>query len=253
MFVLLSVIFSIISSEPSETYKPGDRAAILVDLNGDKVGETLIIESEEMDPDVRSIGIFDFNITINDTRGSLLYNSQEIGELGWFSIEKEPFEFEGGTKREIALIRTGCSGTGFRVNAFFIFQPPKTDSIAVIYEGSDGLYDYDTDGIADMLISRYRHDNLGIWGASSPWLARFCAPAKDENWEPVDRTFDVLHNDAGYRTEWIEDVSDTYKTLSATDIKDGVDSEHLKYLKMLQEALQENDTEEARRIYYTSF
>ncbi len=252
MLALISILFSIIGTEPPERYKPGDRAAINVDINGDRVGEVLEIASREMEPDMEAIGLFDFHILLKNPRGKVLYESDEIGELGWFSLEKDLFEFEDGTKREIALVRTGCSGTGVHVNAIFLFQPPDTDTVAVIYEGSEGLYDHDSDGSGDMLVSRYRHDNLGIWGATSPWPPTFTMPSLNEGWQSVDKTFEVLHSDSGYRNEWIEELEQTYEALSDPELSD-VNKDHLKYLKMLIDALDDNDTGEAARIYYTSF
>ena len=202
---------------------------------------------------MEAIGLFDFHILLKNPRGKVLYESDEIGELGWFSIEKDIFEFEDGAKREIALIRTGCSGTGVHVNAIFLFQPPETDTIAVIYEGSDGLYDFDSDGTCDMLVSCYRHDNIGIWGATSPWPASFTMPSREVGWQSEDKTFEVLHIDTGYRDEWIGELEQTYEALCDPELSGDVDKDHLKYLKMVIDALAANDTEEAGRIFYTSF
>jgi hypothetical protein len=250
MWGILLCLF-LIGAEPNEMFAPGDRAAILVDINGDGVGETLVVESAEPDPEMGLV--FEFYITLTNPRGNVLYRSDEIGELGWFSVEKTSFEFENGAEREIALIRTGCSGTGVHVNAFLLYQPPKVKQVMVTYEGNEGLYDSDRNGVPDVFVSVYRMQNLGVIGASSPWLPTFSRPSKSDNWESGDVTFQVLGQDIDYRQEWIDGISSTCEAIAEMDFTEVVGEEHIESLKMLKAALERNDMEEAANICHTSF
>lgn len=250
MFGVLLCLFSI-GAEPALKFAPGDRAAILVDVNGDAVGEMLVVESSE--PGVEMGSVFDLHIKLTNPRGNILFESDEIGELGWFSVEKTMFEYETGAQREVALIRTGCSGTGVHVNAILLYQPPKVKQVMVAYEGNEGLYDADGNGVVDMFISRWRHMELGVWGYTSPWPPTFSRPTRAKDWDVEDFTFYVLSRDREYREEWIDDLSQTYELLLAFEDDSMVGPDHLRYLTMLIDALKQNDTDEASRIYYTYF
>lgn len=235
----------------AEEFKPGDRAVVSVDLNGDRVGETLVVSSS---PPEEEMGLaFDLDLELTDTRGNVLYSSNELGELDWFSVEKSRFEFEGGSVREIAVVRTGCSGTGVHVYAFLFYEPPRVDTVIMTEDGNDGLYDSDSDGVPDAFVSSYRMQNLGYFGYTSPWLPTFTKPSKADGWQPVDITFDVLARDDDYRKEWIEGIAGTRSVLVEEDHVQDVGSEHMKALKMLEDALDAGDMEEARNVYYTVF
>lgn len=231
-------------------YKPGDRAAVNVDVDGDRVGEMLVVESFEPTDDMGLA--FKYTITLTNPRGNVLYQSEEIGELDWFSVDVSPFQYENGTRREIALIRSGCSGTGVHVYAILLYQPPRTDTVISTTDGNEGLYDADGDGFFDSFVSVYRMQNLGIYGVSSPWLPTFSRPASSEDWGTVDITFDVLAHDEEMRGEWVKGIKLTYEGLS-TDFSEGVPEDHLKYLKMLAQALEAGDMAEAANVYYTGF
>jgi hypothetical protein len=235
----------------AEEFKPGDRAAVNVDIDGDRVGEMLVVASCEPDPELGLI--FNLAITLTNPRGNVLYESEETGELDWFSVQKTKFEYETGAQREIALIRTGCSGTGVHVSAFLLYQPPRADEVMVSYDGNEGFYDSNGNGVPDVFVSRYRMQNLGVIGAASPWLPVFSRPSKADNWESQDVTFEVLSKDGEFRQEWVDGVSKTCDAIIENDFVELVGEEHLRYLKMLKTALEANDMEEARNIYYTSF
>jgi hypothetical protein len=235
----------------AEKFKPGDRAAMSLDINGDGVGETLVVESAEHDTEMGLA--FELYITLTNPRGNVLYQSEEIGELDWFSVEKAPFEFEGGAEREIALIRTGCSGTGVHVNAFLLYQPPRVGQVMVTYEGNEGVYDADGNGVPDVFVSSCRMQNLGVIGAFSLWLPTFSRPSKPDNWESEDVTFQVLGQDIEYRQQWIDGIAGTCESIIDMDFVETIGEEHIKNLKMLKSALERNDMDEARCIYHTSF
>lgn len=249
---LIFALILAIGPEPVDTFYPGDRAAVTVDVDGDHVGEKLVVTSYEPDPENGGLGLFEFTITLTDTRGNILYSSEEVGEY-WFSLEKSEFAFENGGTREVALVRSGCSGTGIHVYAWFIHKIPGADTVLVAGEGNQGLYDLDKDGTADMLVSRYRNIHLGGWGYSSPWVPLFSRPHPGRGWQMKDFTFAVLADDQKYRQEWIEDLLRTYKILAEGETEGMMEPDHLRNLKMLIQALSANDIEEARRIFYTAF
>jgi hypothetical protein len=250
MLCILLSLFSI-GAEPALKFAPGDRAAILVDVNGDAVGEMLVVESSE--PHFEMGSVFDLHINLTNPRGNILFESDEIGELGWFSVEKTMFEYETGAQREVALIRTGCSGTGVHVNAFLLHQPPKVKQVMVTFNGNEGLYDSDGDMVPDVFVSVYRMQNLGVIGASSPWLPIFSCPSKSDNWKSKDVTFQVLGQDIGYRQEWIDGIESTYEAVVEMDYEEIVGEEHMKNLMMLKAVLEANEMEEAENIYHTNF
>ncbi len=235
----------------AEEFKPGDRALVLVDLNGDKVAEKLEVSSREPTEEM-GLG-FDLNIELTDTRGNVLYSSNELGELDWFSVEKTIFEFDGGSKREIAAVRTGCSGTGVHVYAFLFYEPPRVDTVIMTQDGNDGLYDTDSDGVADAFVNRYRMQNLGYFGYTSPWLPTFTRPSKADGWQTVDVTFDVLGQNEEYRKEWIEGLAGTRSALVEDGLVESVGEEHIRYLEMLEDALRQGDMAEAKNVFYTAF
>ncbi len=238
-------------SLPAETFAPGDRAGISVDLNGDHVGEMLVVTSYEHDPEIGSP--FEFDIELTDPRGNQLFYSEEIGEMGWFSVEKSDFEYEDGRTREVAFIRAGCFATGVHVNSTFLYQPPGAKDIHSLWAGNDGLYDLNRNGVPDLLVSVFRMHNLGVYGNPSPWLPTFSRPSSLEDWGLVDVTFEVLGQDAEYRAAWIEGLGYTYEALAEYPEDPLVGPEHIGYLKMLIDALEANDMDEARQVYYTAF
>lgn len=250
MLGILLCLFSI-GAEPALKFAPGDRAAILVDVNGDGVGEMLVVESSE--PHVEMGSVFDLHIKLTNPRGNILFESDEIGEAGWFSVEKTMFEYETGAQREVALIRTGCLGTGVHVNAFLLHQPSKVKQVTVTYNGNEGLYDSDGNAVPDMFVSVYRMQNLGVIGASSPWLPTFSRPSKSDNWESKNVTFQVLGGDIEYRQDWIDGIASTCEAIAEMDFAEIVGEEHMENLKMLKAALEANDMEDAKNIYYTNF
>lgn len=251
--LILSFVVTAACTAYAEKFAAGDRAAVRVDINGDGVKEILTVTSFDPEPD-DFLNFFAMVAEITNPRGNILYHDTLYGELGWFSVDIQRFELEGSRKaRETALIRTGCSGTGIHILAWFLFQPKNSPKILFLSDGNEGYYDSDDDGIADMLISVWRMQNLGVIGVSSPWLPTFTRPSKYDDWEAEDVTFQVLGQDKGYRQEWIEGVGYAYDAIVDNDFVELVGDEHLEYLKMLKQALVQNDMEEAKNIYYTAF
>ncbi|MBN2379461.1 hypothetical protein JXM67_06625 [candidate division WOR-3 bacterium] len=251
--VFLLLIHVIVSGAFAEEFSAGDRAAVNVDVNGDGVGEILTVTSRDTDPE-DPLEFFEMVAEITTPRGTILYHDTLYGELGWFTVDVQDFELEGSRKpRETALIVTGCSGTGFHSLAWFLFQPKGVDSVLTLGDGNEGLYDSDADGVADMLVSVCRMQNLGYIGASSPWLPTFTRPSASEGWQSEDLTFQVLGSDSSYLKEWIDGIDYAYSAIVEYDYVETTGEDHLKYLKMLREALERNDMEEARNIYYTAF
>ncbi|MBD3286413.1 hypothetical protein GF359_07630 [candidate division WOR-3 bacterium] len=237
----------------AEEFSAGDRAAVRVDINGDGVKEILTVTSTDSDPE-DPMGVFEMVAEIETPRGTILYHDTLFGELGWFTVDVERFRFSDSRKpRETALIVTGCSGTGFHELSWFLFQPKTATEVLSSGDGNEGYYDSDDDGVADMLISVYRMQNLGYIGASSPWLPTFTRPSVSEGWQSADHTFEVLGSDASYRQEWIEGVNYAYNAIIEYEYTEFTGEEHLRYLKMLAEALEASDMEEAANIYYTAF
>jgi len=252
-FCALAILFFTLSTASAEEFKAGDRAAVRVDINGDGVKEILTVTSEDPDPE-DPLDFFEMVAEIKTPRGTILYHDTLYGELGWFTVDVERFRFTDSKKpRETALIVTGCSGTGFHELSWFLFQPKTSGEVLSTGDGNEGYYDSDDDGVADMLINVYRMQNLGYIGASSPWLPTFVRPSASEDWYSIDLTFEVLATDSGYRQEWIDGVNYAYSTIIEYEYTEYTGEEHLAYLKMLAEALEANDMEEAENIYYTAF
>ncbi|GEM_PF-5010900 len=233
----------------SKKFKPGEQVSVLLDINGDKNKEKLIVTSQTPEPEMGSV--FNYIVKLEDSHGVVLYKSEEIGEQDWFSIDIVPFTLEGYVIRDVALIRSGCSGTGVDVNALFLYQAPDVNRILSSMDGNDGFYDSDKDDYSDMLINRYRMQNLGVIGASSPWLPVFSKPASSDDWETIDITFEVLARDAAIRQEWIDGVENTIQAIDDMEFTDMVGEEHLNTLKSFLKALRSNDIQDAKNIYYT--
>ncbi|MBN2379462.1 hypothetical protein JXM67_06630 [candidate division WOR-3 bacterium] len=240
----------------SETYEAGEKVVTKLDIDDDGSKEILTVESSSPDPEVEWLESFDMDIRI--MKGSnTLYHDTWYGELGWFSIDVAPFELVASEIRQVVLIRTGCSGTGMDKNALFLFMPEVTSHVFAIEDGNEGYYDSDSDGVYDLVCSRYRADHLGGYGYSSPWLSFFSRPSP-EDWETFeDCTFRVLQRDQVFRKEWIDGLGYAYDALSELpqeELEMVVKADHLYYLKKLRDALKRNaGEEETANIYYTAF
>ena len=243
------------SSAFAQTYEAGETAEVEFDIDADDLPENLTVTSTEADPEVEWLGLFEISIRITGEGGGVLYSSDWVGELGWFSVEIFPFELKDSDTRNVVLLRTGCSGVGMEQKALFLFHPEGTYSVYSLEDGNEGTYDADGNGIPDMLISRFRCDYLGWFGATSPWLSFFSVPYVEENeLENEDKTFWVLERDEKYRNEWMRGLEYAHDELVESDLVETIDEGHTDNLKMLLDALSENaGEEETKNIYYTSF